>query len=414
MASFLRKPRIGFLVAASLIFVSCLGSGVKTLGTKQAGGTGTEDTDSDSFSITLAYREDANPDDSTIVTLQGVRNLASAKLINLCGANAVSCTCEFYKSTSDTSPAGSSSVGISDENNSVSCTMDIASLPAPNNDPDTYTHVVVKTTDGTKSSGLIQIKTSLTLADVLGDLDKKNVRKIYRYSCSRTFFEGEGVTPSNITCLTTGHRLGIIRANYDFYLYEDTQGGNRGDKGGDTAFDSPICGYNQTLKISCTASTPSLRYGLYGAQAEPFIVAVTMTPAPEGTNAIYGFAALPDSAGNCPTGLVKIRPHQAQPASLISGPNTQGCATAAVPPPQGQLPSSFVNNNSLNNTLVEESSQVTSTFDVTREWNNTPCDGTGDCSAITFGGTCTAQTVAYTALTPIVCAIPPSLATGAF
>lgn len=418
MRKLLKRTCLFGIALAGLGLASCLGSQVKTLGKKQAGGTGTAATDSDSFSITLAFREDANPADGTVVQLQGIRGLDSASLLNICGTNATKCTCEFFKSTTDTSPAATSTIGISDQNNSVSCTMDIASLGVPNNDPDTYTHVKIKTTDGAnKNSGLIQIKTSLTLTDVLGDLNKQKVRKIFRYSCNRTFFEGEGVTPNNITCILTGHQLGIITAAYDFYLFQDATLSNFDQKGGDTAFDTAICGYTASLKIACQASTPSLRYGLFAEQADPFNVAVTMTSKPEGAAAgvIYGFAALPDSAGNCPTGLVKIRPHVAQPASLVQGANTGSCT-----PAQGQLASSFVNNNSLNNTLVEEPSQVTATFDVTRQPNtglaspNGKCDGTGDCSVVKFGGTCTAQNVAYTALTPIVCAIPQNLASGAF
>ncbi len=131
-----------------------------------------------------------------------------------------------------------------------------------------------------------------------------------------------------------------------------------------------------------------------------------MTRAPEGENltASYGFAALPDSAGNCPMGLVKVRPWQAQPASLVpTGPQcpAYGC------------PSSFINtNNSLNNTVVE-TAQPTN-FVVTRQPNATACANDGKCNNATFGGQYQAQSVAYTALTPVVCAIPPALSNGLF
>lgn len=406
MRKFLEFRRFFALTALSLFLAGslsgCLGgaTNVKTLGTKKVGGTGTAASDSDSFSITVAFR-DAVVATNRVVTLQGVRNLASAKLLNLCGTNAGSCTCEFYQGATDTTPATTSAVGISDTNNSVSCT--IAGSEAAN----TFTHVKIKTVDNVKSSGLVQIKTNLTLTDVLGDLDKQKVRKIFRYSCNRTFFEGEGVTPNTITC-AFNQKLGLITASYDFYLFASALDGNLADKGGDTAFDTAICGYTAALKISCP-TTPTLRYGLYAEQIEPFTVAVTMTSKPEGAAAgvIYGFAALPDSAGNCPTGLVKVRQHVAQPSSLIQGAPTGDCTV-------NQLSSSFVNNNSLNNTVVEEPSQVTSNFTITRQPNATACDGTGDCTSVTFGGQCTAGTASYTALTPIVCAIPQSLASGAF
>jgi hypothetical protein len=105
---------------------------------------------------------------------------------------------------------------------------------------------------------------------------------------------------------------------------------------------------------------------------------------------------------------VKIRPHLAQPASIIQGAAAGSCGVA-------QESSTFVNNNSLNNQIVEEPSQVTTNFIVTRQPNSTVCDVlNGDCTNVTFGGQCQAQSVAYSALTPVVCAIPSSLASGAF
>ena len=148
----------------------------------------------------------------------------------------------------------------------------------------------------------------------------------------------------------------------------------------------------------------------YKDATDPFVVAIQMKRAPTGENltANYGFAALPDSAGNCPTGLIKVRPWVAQPASIVpTGPNC----------PNDGCPSSFINsNNSLNNTVIE--SVQPSNFIVFRQPNVVPCAGAGttagDCTTAAFGGQLQAQSVAYTAFTPVICAIPPNLLTGLF
>ena len=263
--------------------------------------------------------------------------------------------------------------------------------------------------DATKNTGLINIKTVLVIEDVLGTtLVKTNVRGIFNYTCNRTFFEGEGVSSGQITCVA-GQHLGVINATYNFYTFKS--GVDSNVPGGDSAFPADICKRNSFLKIQCTGNTPNLRYGFYISRADPFVVGIQMTRAPEAApgdtaplTAIYGYAALPDSAGNCPTGLIKVRPWLAQPASIIpTGPScpAQGC------------PSSFINTgNSLNNTVVEQVQPPN--FIVNRSPNATPCDSAGDCTLATFAGTMQAESVAYVSLTPVVCAIPPSLLNGLF
>ena len=105
----------------------------------------------------------------------------------------------------------------------------------------------------------------------------------------------------------------MITATYSFYVFRS--GVDSNSPGGDSAFPGDICKRNNFLKIQCTGNTPQLRYGFFKDNADPFVVGITMTSAPEGQNTTsnYGFAALPDSAGNCPTGLIKVRPWVAQP-----------------------------------------------------------------------------------------------------
>lgn len=65
------------------------------------------------------------------------------------------------------------------------------------------------------------------------NLTKTKVRGIFRYSCNRTFLEGEGVSASQISCVP-GQRLGVINAAYNFYFYRS--GEDRNEGGGDSAF----------------------------------------------------------------------------------------------------------------------------------------------------------------------------------
>ncbi|HEY8279743.1 MAG TPA: hypothetical protein VIH99_08975 [Bdellovibrionota bacterium] len=388
---------------------------MKTLGTKSSGGTGSSVTDSDSLSITMAYRSPAadSGTPSRIVNLQGVRALPSANLVNECGATGSTCTCEFYISTSDSSPKLAATVGISSQNNSFSCTIpasitDAQIQASTGNDNTKKIYVKLKRTDdATKNTGLIELKTTLSLEDILGtSLVKTKVRGIFRYNCNRTFFEGEGVSASQITCVAS-QRLGVITATYNFYTYRSGVDSNSGMT--DSPFPGDICKRNTFLKIQCTPGAALLRYGFYAEAADPFIVGIQMTRAPEGDNlqANYGYAALPDSSGNCPIGLVKVRPYVAQPASIIQG--SLG---------NNNPPSSFINtNNSLNNTVVEESAPSPN-FTVTRSPNAVACDPagptTGDCTNATFAGSTDVQSVSYTALTPVVCAIPKDLLGGLF
>jgi len=287
-------------------------------------------------------------------------------------------------------------------NNSLSCTIPGAT------DPDLYTKVRLRKSDGTKSTGFIDIKTNLTLEDVIGDLDKAKVRGILKYGCVRNFFEGEGVSPVEVAC-PSSQRLGLISATYNYYLFNSQSGGNLDQKGSNSTYESAIC-ERQFNKLTCDG-VPDLRWGLYAEQAGAFQVAITMTARPEGENStsIYGYTALPDSASNCPTGLVKVRPWQAQPQSII-----QGSINGTNPP------SSFVNqNNNLNNTVVEEA-QPTG-FLVNRQPNATPCapQGStdpipGSCRNASFNGSTQVQNVTYTNLTPVVCAIPKDLLSGLF
>jgi hypothetical protein len=240
----------------------------------------------------------------------------------------------------------------------------------------------------------------LTLNDVLGaNLDKNKVRGVFRYSCERTFFEGEGVTRDSIACIP-GQHLGLIKASYNFYTYRSHFDGNF--PAGDVAFPDPICGRNSLLQYQCTGNTPELRYGLYKEPVAPFVVAVSMTRAPVGENltGLYGYGVVPDN-GVCPPGLEAARPWVAEPQTISAG------AIDGTNPP-----SSFVNFGDLNNTVVETLQPFN--FTVSRQANLTPCANDGSCVNASFGGNHEVQNVLYTPLTPQICVIPSSLLGGIF
>ncbi len=348
------------------------------------------------INIEFAYRDSGSAiaGENRTVSLQGLRN-SSFHFETICGSAGENCSCKFYRSVMDRSPVTGVAVGLSAQSNSLSCVVpgSISDDELRGNGLPFVQMKQINVPNG--QSALIAIWTTLTLEDVLGrKLDKSNVRGIFRYSCNRTFFEGEGVAHGTISCVP-GQHLGVIGANYNFYTYRSAMDSN--NPGGDSPFPGDICGLNNFLKIQCMGNTPELRYGFYRERAGAFVVGVSMTRAPEGDNlnSSYGFAALPDSGGHCPAGLVKARAWLAQPASMM------------------KPASNFINtNNSLNNTVLEIAPPAN--FMVMRQANQLPCDARGDCTNAEFGGAEQVQDVPYTALAPVICVIPPGLLSGIF
>lgn len=347
--------------------------------------------------VELAYRNASSTDEGErrTVILQGSRQGLGEHFDTACGATGAGCECLFYLAANDSEPLRGTGLGIAGQNNALSC-----EIPGDHGVPDQVQYVSVRLRTGEALTGVIAIQQSLTLEQVLGGLDKSLVRGIFRYNCSRTFFEGEGVSQDSITCVA-GQHLGVLTAPYSYYIYRS--GVDSLPPSGDYAFPGDICGRNNFLHVQCTGNTPDLRFGFYKEAAGPFVVAVNMTADPAGNSYQYGFAALPDSAGHCPLGLVKARPWMAQPASI-----TQGSLDGANPP------SSFLNiGNSLSSTMVETGQPTP--FAVIRQANQVSCDTTtGDCTNATFGSPTVAETAPYTPLTPVVCVIPQSLLGGLF
>jgi hypothetical protein len=360
---------------------------------------------SHSIPLEFVYRSDEN----RTVLFQGYRGNERREgdgLESFCGSSGQSCRCLLFRSASDRSPVQGVTAVLSPRHNSWSCNIPQGFHPGDF----TFARLENKASRGARSDRM-RVRSRLELSEITGGLDNAKVRGIYRYSCTRTFLEGEGVSPLQVSC-PPSQRLGLIEANYQFYLYNSQMGGNLHEKGSGSVYEFPVC-ERQIEKFRCN-STPELRWGLYGERNGIFQVGITLTARPEGDYAtsIYGFAALPDLAGNCPAGLVKIRPWVAQPESI-----TEGSLDGLNPP------SSFVNqNNSLNNTLLELAPPAN--FQVLRMASKTPCEAQhsdpaprpapGSCRNAEFRGAALAKESGYTALSPVVCAIPSEALQGLF
>ena len=437
-------------IFTALFFLLCLnsclsnlGTGVKTLGSATVGSTYNPTADADPFALVFAFM----PAGSNVASIQGSTATGAAQISSICGQTGSNCTCTFYQTTTNTNTTGSASVSASLANNSINCTINVPTGLSASN----YTYVVLSALSGTQSTGQVSLQTTLTIQNVLGGLPVNNVRGIYRYQCMQSYVEGNTVVPpTGITC-SAGLNLGFLTGNWYYYLFNSQLGSNLNTQTQSIPFNAGItgtapgmCGYQGVLQDYCPGS-PTLIYALYGVASGPFTVPVNLSPNPTIAASTVGYAAVTDNAGNCPTGLVKIRPYFAQPASIL-----QGSIDNYNPP------STFLNTNgNLNGTMVEvvpASGVLPQTFQVTRYPNRTQaCNATPgcntpdaslfpaittpltqpvgacsvinaittpityyDCSQITLLSGRVVQTVAYVPSTPIVCAIPANLVTGLF
>lgn len=406
-----RKYGLGFLaLTTTLLLTACLGTDVKKLGDSSGKGTGTGTTDSDSFAITIAYRKDADPDDGRLVILQGVKNVGSANLANLCSATGEACSCQFYTANSLTSPVTVLATSLSATHNTLQCTI-------PNSlDPDDYPRVRLRTASGTKTTGFLQITRTLTLEDIVGDLAKNQINGVFRYQCVRSFLEGEGITVGGASC-PPSQRLGLLAAPYNFYVWKNQldQSNYNSRAVTDAPYEGGICLRNNLTRISCSGSSPTLTYGVSNVPNATFTIAmneVPHKPEGEGANGRIGYAALPDTSGNCPLGLVPIRQYVAKPQSII-----QGSLDGTNPP------SNFVNFDGRLDSYAFETAQP-APYVVQRQANQTPCEQShtdpaprpapGSCENVTFQGTQTLPGVDFAASAPLLCAIPKELLSTLF
>ncbi len=410
------KSRFFVLAVVCGSLLGCLNTGVKTLGTSSSGSTVGSTNNADPFVINLAYRN-SNPSTNLVYQIVGGTDNTAESFQSTCGSDGSSCACDFYQSTSDSSPLTSTNISYSLSTNTISCTLPSSATPA------NYTYIRLRTTSSSQVSGYLNVTNTLTLQQALNStaLSTTAVRKIYNYSCVRTFLEGEGVSGSgsgsSITCLS-GQHLGFIYGNYNFYLYQSESGTDLNTNVNGTVNTNTF--YNATGTPSGICSKAVAQYscgnysapvfGLYPTAAGQFTQGLVMQASPTIGQAVYGYAALPDASGNCPVGLVKITPYVAQPYSILL--NSLGT----------NPPSNFINNaGSLNDKIWVPATSGFSNFTVTRQANSTPCctdssctspkDANGNyvCTYSAVGGTTALTPVTYGVQTPSLCAIPASL-----
>ena len=178
-----------------------------------------------------------------------------------------------------------------------------------------------------------------------------------------------------------------------------------------------LCGYRKAFIANCPEDE-DLRYGLYSAAEGIFNVSVNLISNPGSQRITTGVAALTDAQGNCPLGLIKIRPWLAEPRSI-----TKGSLDGKNPE------SSFINTNQrLNDYIVEASENTRTTMQVRRSPNtglpfpNGRCSNSRttdpasyySCENIVLDKETIVQTLPYISITPVVCAIPKVLLKGLF
>lgn len=214
------------------------------------------------------------------------------------------------------------------------------------------------------------------------------ISEIFSYDCKFRFFEGEGVNSDRVSC-PAGQHLGLYEADYKFYLYRHKDGSNFAQRGTSAPFPAPVCGL-QLEKHVCERGEPRMEFGLSAYNEGVFNIAISLVPAPHLGGFISGYAAMLDPRGNCPDGLVKIRPYYAYPPSMLD-----------------PLPSNFINANGNLNSVVIATERPES-FEVTRTPAETPCDARGRCR-FPDGETHVASASPYVGASPVVCAVPPHM-----
>ncbi len=377
-----------------LILSSCLNTKPKRLGPEGFEAIPSPVDTADSFVVEFALRDTLNISETTrVISLQGRTSSDSADFTNFCSTDGSSCNCSFFNEDTPTAEAATSDVALNSELNVITCTIPPT---ISDEDLDKIEFIRITSSSGAFQSGLVRVKTRLTLEETIRGLDVESIRKIFRYECMRTFLEGSGVSSTQIACLE-GMELAFLRADYSFYLFQqvDLAADNFSEKGIDVSYgdtgNGGTCG--QVInQITCGANN-TLRYGLAGTASDTFRIAITLTsgPEPNGTQSFVGFAAQTDSNLNCPPGLIPIRPFQ------------------AVPGTHTRAPSNFVNTDgSLNNTLLEPSTEMIANFQLLRQGAGGACNETGICPP-PAGGFSTEQNIAFDTLTPVLCAIPQNL-----
>lgn len=367
---------------------------------------------SDDFVIEFALRqgteEEEQEQERTIIIQARKFDSVLDNLGSLCGVDGRFCECQLF------SLIGGEEEFILAEKKSLNEELNIleCEIPESVHVPAAITHVriVNEVNEEKLRSGKIKVLTTLSLAEVVRDTDPGTVRKIYRYACSRTFLEGEGVSRNfTITCLD-GMRLAFLLATYNFYLFSQVneEQNNFSDRANVFYYEGDNNGLICGLRIpdySCGLPENAPIFGLSSIRTELFSLGIIMYPYPdfeitdETPIPVYGFAAFPDSKLNCPPGLVKASSRVAVPASHVD----QDAENDS---------SNFINETgNLNDNLYQIVSESDLSFRLLKRNDSGPCScDTQECICPNpRSGTEIIQNVPYENRTPVFCVIPKEL-----
>lgn len=340
------------------------------------------------FVLRFAYRritDTTDPDAENTVQIQGVLNDPNNTISNYCSDDGSKCECIFYKDEL-ADPLIGTEVTYQPKLNVFNCEF-------PSSQPSAYTFVVLRTTDGETQSNILRIldSSNITLSEILGEgASEDNVRKIFRYTCSRRFLAGNGVTPAAITCID--QLLEFLEADYHYYFYEnlnDPSDTNRGNRlTSDTYNDgAAVCSIPSLFRNQCNGSD-SVRYGLYAEETTLFTAQIRLATSPLFFPVAVGFAAETGENGDCPPGLDPIRQQFVAPGTYTV------------------QPSNFVNSDgSLNDIVLEESGFAQTDFTLNRTTAAADNCAAGACTAPTLDAGAN-QTIPYEGVGSTVCAIP--------
>lgn len=229
------------------------------------------------------------------------------------------------------------------------------------------------------------------IAQAHGNLPK-DISAVYSYQCTGNFLEGEGISPQSADC-PPNQRLGFLKAAQTAYLFQSESESNLHEKLADQAYSSAIC-ERQIARLNCDFPGKP-EFGLSRQPEGIFQTRVILSPHFSAYTRTYGYAALPESNGGCPTGLVKARFFEARPKTINS-----------------PLPSSFSNEHgSQNDRIVYLEGSRFPFLTVHRLPNTQPCDARGSCMNLRVGAPELAQVAAYEPVgeKPAFCVVPGNL-----
>lgn len=320
------------------------------------------------------------------------------RIIKSCRLDAQNCECNLYPSIFDPSFVRSTHLYINAKLNYLGC-----QVPEGMNSL-AFNYVELKQVNGKKKSGLIPISSWLSLEEVLGkNVDKSKLRTLWAYQCQNFFFQGAGVEPMGIDCGREDFVLNIIRASYDYYLYDNSFDSNDQIRNGLLSKRiarqgygvQSVCGIPDPTRFECETSNDRALLGMRSMPSDLFNTELYLTAAPDEASMSMGWVVGLDAEGNCPPGFEKFGSYMAKPTS------------ETVPPSHYINTSGTLNSFLIANVPYSTSQELPAHFNVIRDRGEQPCVQ-GICGLPT-GASEILQSVAYERPKTYFCALPSSL-----